>query len=529
MDIQKLPFRATGKFSELVLDYIERKEVLKDFISDFPDPENFASQLKRKSEHKIDRGLLSSELKKQYKTLSHSDAVMNNIGLLKNKNCFTVTTGHQLCLFTGPLYFIYKIVSVIRLSRELKIMHPENEFVPVFWMAGEDHDFAEINHAHVFGKTLQWDQEQTGAVGAISTGSMADVLDELYAILGESDHAEALKNLFDKAYKDQQTLAEATAVLVHELFAAEGLVILNADAAALKAVMLPIFKKEILQENSLKHIEKTSKALAASYKVQVYPRAINLFYMRDGLRSRIVKNDAYYEVLDTEIRFTEEEIVNELDLHPERFSPNVALRPLYQECLLPNLAYIGGGGELAYWFQLKANFDEWNVPFPLLLLRNSVLWIDKSSAAKMNQIQMASEALFVETDALISEYIKAQSGGEENLDTYKLPLENLFAEIAEKAVQFDPNLEKAVMAEKQKAFKSLQQIEGKMLRAAKRSEETAVNRIKSLKDKFAPNNGLQERYDNFIPLYLKHGKVLINILLENLNPLDERFVIVKEI
>ena len=529
MDIQKLPFRATGKFSELVLDYIERKEVLKDFVSDFPDPKNIAEQLKRKSTHGINRVLLTSELRKQYITQSHSDAVMDNIALLENDNCFTITTGHQLCLFTGPLYFIYKIVSVIRLTRELKAMHPENDFVPVFWMAGEDHDFAEINHANVFGKKLVWHQEQAGAVGDIPTESLDTLLEELYSILGESERAEELKSLFKKAYKDQHTLAEATAVLVHELFASEGLVILNADSAALKELMLPIFKKEILQENSLKHIEKTTLALAKSYKAQVYPRAINLFYMQDGLRARIVKEGDFFEVLDTKIRFTEEEIVKELETHPERFSPNVVLRPLYQECLLPNLAYIGGGGELAYWFQLKANFDEWEIPFPLLILRNSVLWIDKASAAKMDQIQMVSEALFVDTDALISEYIKARSGGEESLDVYKAPLEELFAEIAEKAVQFDPNLKKAVMAEQQKAFKSLQQIEGKMLKAAKRSEETAVNRIKSLKEKFAPNNGLQERHDNFIPFYLKHGKDFIKILLENLNPLDERFVIMSEV
>lgn len=528
MDIQKLPFRATGKFSALVSDYTERNTALKDFITDFPDKENFAAQIKRKAAHQIDRNLLSTQLRKQYTGREVSNAVLRNIDLLENNNCFSITTGHQLCLFTGPLYFIYKIVGVIRLCRELKIAHPENDFVPVFWMAGEDHDFAEINHAHIFGKKLEWHQDQEGAVGNIPTISMHMILDELYDVLGDSENAETLKTIFEKAYRQQSNLSEATAVLVNELFGEEGLVILNADAPELKRVMLPVFRKEILEEHSLPHIEKTTEALSKLYKAQVYPRSINLFYMLDGLRARLVKEGDHYEVYGTEIRFTENEMLSELASHPERFSPNVALRPLYQECLLPNLAYIGGGGELAYWLQLKGNFDAWDVPFPLLMLRNSVLWIDKSSASRMEQLQMISEALFVDTDVLIAEYIKAQSNGDESLSEYESSFEKIYLEIAEKAIEFDKNLEKAVMAEKQKALKSLQQIEQKMLRAAKRNEETAVNRIKGLKEKFAPNNGLQERYDNFIPLYLKYGNGFIDTLLKELNPLDERFVIVKE-
>lgn len=529
MDIQKINFRSTGKFSGLVADYTERNAALKDFITAFPDKENFAAQIERKAAHKIDRQLLTSQLRKQYQGRKPSDLVMQNIDLLEKDNCFSITTGHQLCLFTGPLYFIYKIVSVIRLCRELKTTHPEKDFVPVFWLAGEDHDFAEINHCHIYGKKLEWNQDQKGAVGNIPTVSMDTVLDELYEILGDSEHAQELKAIFTRAYKDQDNLGEATAVLVHELFAEEGLVILNADTADFKRAMLPIFRKEILEEHSLPYIEKTTEALSTLYKAQVYPRPINLFYMMDGLRARLVKEDDMYTVHGTDIRFTETEILEELESRPERFSPNVALRPLYQECLLPNLAYIGGGGEIAYWLQLKANFEAWNIPFPLLTLRNSVLWIDKSSAAKMNQLQMAATALFVDTDVLIAEYIKSQSGGEESLEQYQSVFENAFAEIAEKAIGFDKNLEKAVMGEKQKALKSLQQIEQKMLKAAKRSEETSVNRIKGLKEKLCPNNGLQERYDNFIPYYLKHGKSFVKELLKELNPLDENFILMREL
>jgi len=297
-----------------------------------------------------------------------------NIELLHHENTFTITTSHQLNLFTGPLYFLYKIISVINLTNELKAAYPENNFVPVYWMATEDHDFDEINYFNFKGKKVQWSRQASGAVGRLNTEDLDKVLDVFTANLGFGANSNGIKKLFKCAYLDHKNLADATRFLANELFGIYGLVIVDADDRDLKSLFAPYVKKELTEQTSFTKVSETNEKInSLGFNVQVNPREINLFYLKEDLRERIVEQNGTYFVNDTDISFTKSELLAELEKHPERFSPNVIMRPLYQEVILPNLCYIGGGGELAYWFQLKSYFKAVNVPFPMLLLRNSVL------------------------------------------------------------------------------------------------------------------------------------------------------------
>ena len=221
-------------------------------------------------------------------------------------------------------------------------------------------------------------------------------------------------------------------------------------------------------------------------------------------------------------------MLEELDTHPERFSPNVCLRPVYQEYMLPNLAYIGGGGELAYWLERLPQFEAFGVNFPMLIRRNSVLWIDKRNSKDMRQADLRVDDLFDDTDNLVNTWIRENSGNEVDYEEELKGIEEAFDKLARKAVDIDPTLEKAIEAEKVRQLKSAEQLGKRLLRAEKGNHEKSVQKIRKLKDKLFPGNGLQERHDNFIPLYLKYGNQFIDILLRELSPFEKGMIVVEE-
>ena len=189
MRLIEIPYHQTNAFSKFILDYISGDKSLTPFYNRFPKLENFKQQILEKQKQPLNRQVLVAALKKQYSGLETSELVKDNIQSLALENTFTVATGHQLCLFTGPLYFIYKIISTLNLAELLKAENPEYNFVPIYWMATEDHDFEEVNHVHLFGKTLTWEQDQKGGVGAIPTQSLETLFAELKPILGASEFA----------------------------------------------------------------------------------------------------------------------------------------------------------------------------------------------------------------------------------------------------------------------------------------------------------------------------------------------------
>ena len=506
MESFKVPYSSTNQFSKLVIDYLNEDGQLKPFISHFPSLENFEKQIAEKQNHKINRKVLVEVLKKQNSYLSLSEQSKNNIEKLLSKNTFSMTTGHQLCLFTGPLYFIYKIISTINLSQQLKEKYPKNNFVPVFWMATEDHDFQEVNHINLFGKKIAWDSKQSGAVGHMKLKGIQKVLNKLKAVFGESKNIQQLIQLFENAYLEHNSLATATRYLVNELFGKYGLVIIDGDDKRLKEQFLPIIKKDILQNGFVKSIQKCSNELVKNYKVQAYVRDVNFFKLskekRELIKGGVTKN--------------------EIAEKPEKFSPNVLMRPLYQESILPNIAYIGGGAEVAYWMQLKTAFKQENIPFPILVLRNSVMLISTKQLQKITDLGFVLEDLFLEEDQLHKQYVQIQTSSI-SLDKEIETINRIFDSMSEKTI--DKNLQSTIKAEKQKQLKSLQKLEKKLLKSEKRKHEIALQKISKLKKNLFPNNSLQERFDNFIPFYLKDGRNFIEILLTELNPLAANFVI----
>ena len=527
-----IPFRDTNYFSELICDYLDERQKLKPFYNHFPKLENFKAQIDERRHSELvsesHRTVLANVLKKQYQNINASSLTVNNIESLKAENTFTITTGHQLNLFTGPLYFLYKIISVINLTKELKKEYTDYNFVPVYWMATEDHDFDEINYFNFKGKKVQWSRASTGGVGELNTDGLDEVLESYSKQLGLGENADFLRDLFKNAYIGHDNLADATQYIANELFGDYGLVIIDANERELKRLFVPYIERELKEQISYNTVEKTNKQLSnvsSNYKIQVNPREINLFYLTKGLRERIIENDGIYFVNDTDISWSQSEILNEVHDFPERFSPNVIMRPLYQEVILPNLCYIGGGGELAYWLELKDYFETVKVPFPMLLLRNSVLIKTEKQTQKLEKLGVTLTDMFLKQDRLVNQQVKKLSTIDIDFSKQKEFLIKQFEELYQVANKTDKSFLGAVAAQEKKQLKGLSHLEKRLLKAQKRKLNDQIVRITTIQDQLFPGQSLQERNLNFSELYLEFGDQLIQQLVLNLQPLKGEFLI----
>lgn len=528
MTRKTIPYKKTGYFSNLIEDYLDRKKSLDSFYGKFPSVENFKFQIEEKGNSFTaeKRKILVERIKIQNSIIKLSESTAKNINLLTDENTFTITTGHQLNLFTGPLYFLYKIFSTLNLCETLKKTYPKNNFIPIYWMATEDHDFEEINYFNFQGKRIQWERNSNGAVGELSMQGLDKVFEQFKAELGDSKNAKELERLFEKSYLEHENLAEATRYLANSLFSRYGLVILDGNDAILKKAFIPYAEKEITENLSFKTIiSTTEKLIELGYKEQVHPREINLFYLTENLRERIIEREGKFKIGETQKSFTKDEILNELKNHTERFSPNALLRPLYQEIILPNLCYIGGGGELAYWFQLKDYFDAIQIHFPILLLRNSVLLIPKYLSEKLKKMDVPQMDLFLPQHKLLT--LRTHKISTINIDFSKQKefLKKQFVALYELAQKTDATFVGAVAAQEKKQLNGLDKLEKRLLKAQKRNLADELERLRNIQAQLFPNESLQERQLNFSEFYMEFGESLLDFLKENLDPLDGSFTI----
>ncbi|AWH86841.1 bacillithiol biosynthesis cysteine-adding enzyme BshC [Flavobacterium album] len=522
-----ISFQDSGYFTPLIVDYLNQKDNLKPLYNRFPTLENFKLQLEEKQQnYNADfRKVLAGSLLRQYKDVDASELTLENIQLLKSENTFTITTGHQLNLFTGPLYFLYKIVSTINLAKELKAAYPAYNFVPVYWMATEDHDFEEINYFTFKDKKIKWPRESTGPVGRLSTDGLDAVLEVFSKELGPGNNADYLRSLFKKAYLEHNNLAAATRYLANEIFKEKGLVIIDADNPELKKLFIPYVKEELLNQISHHKVAETS-GLLKDYNIQVNPREINLFYIEDNIRERIILQDGTYFINNTQLQFTETELLSLLESNPEKFSPNVIMRPLYQEVILPNLCYIGGGGEIAYWLELKSFFEASNVTLPILLLRNSVLLATQKQSEKLDKLGLTWADMFSKQQDLVNHKVQGFSEFQLDFSEQKEFLKKQFEKLAAMAAKTDASFTGAVKAQESKQLQGLENLEKRLLKAEKRRHADELERITQLQNELFPGNSLQERKANFSEFYLEFDRKLLEELFRQLKPLEQEFNVV---
>jgi len=524
MKVFQTEYTKLGLWSHTDLAYITHDPKLDPFLAYPPDKNIFTEVISNRKKYRVDRELLTRVIKKQYTQLGMELPV--DQAVLLDDNTFTITTAHQPNLLTGPLYHIYKIASTINITRQLKETISGHHFIPVFIIGGEDHDWPEVNHFHLFGRKYQWDRTATGPCGRLSLEGLDSVIETVTALFEHTPHGADIREKLNTCLSRAENYGQFHQLLVHSLFSVHGLVILNMDDPELKRAFIPLMEKEIKEQFSLPHVSSTQNALErVGFKAQAYCRPVNLFYMTPGLRERIDPVANGFIRVDSGITYSLSEIMEELHQYPERFSPNVIMRPLYEETILPNLAYIGGGGEIAYWLERKAQFEAANVHFPMLVRRNSVMLIDQATAGQMQKSELTWEDLMLDQDALVKTYLLRHSHTDLEFAGEMQMINEAYTSLAAKADKLDPTLSKAILAEETKQLKQFEQLASRLMRAEKQLQDTNIKRIQKLKEKLFPENGLQERHENFLSIYAQYGATWIAEMITLCDPFVEKFTV----
>lgn len=495
---RKVSVTETPYVSKLAKDYFLGKD-LGGLSPGIPSMEQIVSKAEQKHFTTNQREVLINALYQQYKRdgvdLNPNSPVAENIESLRSGNTFTFTTGQQIHIFLGPLFFVYKIQSLIAQAKQFSAQQADIKAVPVFWMATEDHDLAEIDHVKLYGTTFTWETNLGNAVGRLKCEGLLQLIEKLEERADKNEQNADFFEMLKRHYAPGKSLAAATRGLIHELFGSDGLLIIDPDDKQLKQAFLNIAQKDI-QEKIVHRFAGPTTALfkKQGYEPRVNPQEINYFWLDQDKRIKLKVQSDHIIKEDSGETISKEVIFSNI----EKLSPNVLTRPLYQETILPNILFLGGSAEVEYWLPLQQAFAELGLQFPVLMQRDSVLILSSKNLEIIESNGFSWEQLFKSEKDLAeyyfefihqkSEKLSDRVGGmEKELSALKLELEKrstpgtIFKEINEIQKAFS-RLEKMLADEELKSQK----------------ENVTLGKILKLKAKFFDTK--QER-DEFVVAY----------------------------
>ncbi len=525
--IREFPIQDLSFFSSFDRRFCAADPALAPFLSRAADPEAFREAARHKAEHYHQRTSLAKLLAQQYEGVRLTPALEKNLAGLSTGTAFSITTAHQPLLFGGTLYFLYKALTAISLAKAAEGWLDGHQVVPVFVLGSEDHDYEEVRHVRLFSDTLTWESGQEGGpVGRMPEGNIPDLIRQVEELFQPLPYGKEAIQLLKKAYTPETSFGRSTFQFLHQLLGTYGLVIVDMDSPIAKQSCTAIFESELMRGFSKPIVENTVNRLdEAGFKQQAHIRDINLFFLSDYGRERIeADGNGGFRTVTNSLSWTAEEMKVEVHSHPERFSPNVILRPLLQETMLPDLAFVGGAGELAYWVQLSALFSEASVPYPILVRRHSAQLVDEVTQQKLVKLGLPLEATFGPMEVLLQEYVHQKTDLTGDLEQERAALQQLMIRVREKCSAIDPTLERSAESTEVQMDKLLQTLEGKMTRGLKQLHDRDVQQIRSIYDRLFPNGQLQERTENLLPWIARYGEQWIDDLLEAFHPLHSSFV-----
>lgn len=524
------PWRQLQLFPTLLRNYLEGDDRLAPFYDFSPDRNGLLAAAEARTGYPVDRLLLQERLRAQYLEMdpdferrASAQAVLKHLEALGSDDCLTVTTGHQLQLFGGVHFFWYKIMDTILLARRLEHMRGGKPVVPVFWMGAEDHDFEEIRRIRVGEETWEWTSEQFHgqSVGRLDPTELLPLIHRLRQRLAITQHGEYLSDWLEAAHRSHQRYAQTYRQMIHQMLGATGLLILDSDDASLKTAGRKLFTTDVLDQNIGRAVMTQSSAMEeAGFATQVTPYSVNQFMHTAHGRHRIEAQSGYYTLKDRPGQtWSTAEMESLIERHPEYLSPNVITRPIFQEQLLPNVAYFGGPSEVGYWLQLRAGFEAAEAFFPVVLPRNSAFWISGTVRRKMQQLDLDPQDFFQKIDVLKARYIEDRpevklfyhQWQETQACTHKLHTES---------ERLPEELRKVAASEVQAARHRLDAAARRLRRRARQDHSVALNRLDQAYEALFPGGAPQERVESFMSYYREMDDQYFQTLLQHFDPLD---------
>jgi len=525
----------------LIRDYFNNFEKVSEFYNgDYRQPKEYLDRTDCVKSRELPLAQLVPVLKEQNQKFGCGMQTLEKIDLLLERRACAVVSGQQTGLFGGPLFTIYKALTAIKLAERLS-RTCEGCFVPVFWLASDDHDFLEVNHIHINDKSNQplkitYNGHSSDNKIPVSEIKLNDQIDSLLQTLDDETNPSEFKaeilNQLSAAYLPDTIFSQAFGAWLTTLFKAFGLVLIDASDKRIKQLGATVFRKEIAEDSP-----STQSAIAASTKlndkkyhaqVQLKQGFLNLFYVERERNSIEIKEDRF-SVKGTENSFTKDELLHQLETRPERFSPNVLLRPLYQDALLPTIAYVAGPAELAYYAQMKGIYNAFDIPMPIIYPRKSLTLLESKIEKVLDNYNLNVPDFWGNVEALTTEIAKAQlpESLEKRINNASLCISKNLQALEETVLEFEPTLKNTVDNVKGRILGQMDGLEKKILQAYKKRNEVIGQQIHKAQNSLYPNNNFQERQLNILPYLFKYGFGFIDQLYEAIDISDFDHQIIK--
>lgn len=466
------------------------------------------------------------ELLKQYnKQFGAGKKTIQSIEKLKREDSVAVVTGQQLTLFGGPLFTVYKILTAIHFAKEWEEKY-DITCVPVFWMADEDHDYEEVSAIGLpqteDHKTFQLDRNSKAEprVAEIEIDErFNDFKKRVVENQFDTDFTDQLWRKFDSCYQSGTPFGTAFGKLILALFADHGILLAGTAHPAIKKHLIPTLKSAVEnvegQYQDLK--DQTDELISNGYHGQVQLQPSNLFWI-DGERNRIKLSyeNSNWTADGADKTWSSEELINEISNIPERFSPNVFLRPIMQNELLPGFAYVAGPSEISYYGQMKKFYDNFGQKMPVIAPRFSATLIESGIDRIFDKLPFELPAYNKRIEDLESEFIEQSDSPdiEKIFESWKKDINNISESRIKKIKAIEPTLEGSSEKAIATFFNELDKLKGKVYRSVKEQEKTQLKRIRKIKNNLFPNGNLQEREVAFIYFMNKYGLNIWDDLLD---------------
>lgn len=519
-------------FSRLFIDYIDNYSHVKDFfVGDFRDKKVWESRLHAIAHRDINRSAIAQVLLNQNRDYHCGIKTLANIDLLLSDNTVAIVTGQQVGLFTGPLYTLYKVLTTLKLTEQLSQQYPDYNFVPIFWLEGEDHDIEEVssfsflNASNELQRFSYPDGDKTkgnnvGAVGSVNLDESIGILfNSLRQTLITTEYSQKVFELFETAYQKGMTFSRAFIHLFNVLLENSGLIFFDPHNPDTKKILTPVFAQELNNISQTCQLVITqSEILEKQYHAQVKPRAVNLFLFHNGGRYAIEPHEHGFSLKGTRRTFTKEEMLELLNNDPNLFSPNVVLRPICQDYLFPTLAYVAGPSEIAYFAQFKLLYENFAIPEPIIYPRCSATIVEERVQKIINKYHLQSKDFFTEIDALkgrITASISDFKVEELFSNTFGTVSESLTS-LKDGLESIDPTLVPAMENTLVRMQGALNNLKEKTLSAQVRQHEISLRQLDKVAISLFPNSNLQEREMNIIYFLNKYGLELLRWLRSEL-------------
>ena len=516
----------------LFLDYLYEFENVADFYAyDFRNRDNYLKIFKNISEKRSYSSTdISQIIANQYSNLNKSAITEKNINKLSDKKTLAIVTGQQLGILGGPLYTFYKIITAIKLSRFLSERYDDYNFVPIFWLEGDDHDFNEVRAIKIIdeGNSLLnigykeeiEEDDAKQSVGHIKFDStIQDFFDNLGKNLKDTEFKVQLLNELKDFYSEGKSFKEAFKDLIFKYFDEYGLIIFDPQEIEVKRLLKPIFKKEItdfrLHTEKLVHLSATLEEL---YHAQVKVKPVNLFLTYDGGRHSIEPVDNEFRLRRKRKSFTYDQLVELLENEPEKFSPNVLLRPICQDFLLPTAFYIGGPSEISYFAQIKPLYEFYDIVQPIIYPRSSATILESTIENVLEKHSVQINDIFIDVENIKKKIINsvAESSIDAMFDGLTNQVESAFDQLKEKLIDLDKTIADSSNRYRDKIFSSINELKSKAEKAQQKKYEVTLRQIDRAAINLFPNSNLQERELNFVYYVNKYGDEFIKKIFDEL-------------